>query len=153
KKRRQPKIPQMTTGQKEKFEDTVIRLLSVRWTTNKVADWAASAESGYGRFWESPRDALNVINKICRAINRDAAGKEKWEWGNWQPGTIKPTMTREQRRKRAKRIRRATRRKQNRRWGADPNSIVHRHGRWRKAFWGGRGLGGKQYPGHFESNY
>jgi hypothetical protein len=46
-------------------------LLQARWDTGKITDWAISAASGYGRFWESREHALSVINAKCRELNAE----------------------------------------------------------------------------------
>jgi hypothetical protein len=64
-------VPTMTEQQIAEFEQSVTRLLQARWDTVKITDWAISAASGYGRFWESREHALSVINAKCRELNAE----------------------------------------------------------------------------------
>ena len=54
----------MTDGQRTNFFSNVTALFKAGWNTKRIRDWAISVESGFGRFWESPRHALNDINTI-----------------------------------------------------------------------------------------
>jgi len=59
----------MTADQRAKFRRNVIELLKAGWHTGKIADWAISAASGFGRFWNSREHALQECNRLCREIN------------------------------------------------------------------------------------
>jgi hypothetical protein len=63
--------PKMTDAERERFTRDVASLLKARWNTVHIADWAISAASGFGRFWESHKHALSVINEQCRAMNAE----------------------------------------------------------------------------------
>jgi len=61
--------PQMDAETRAKFRRDVRALLQAGWHTGKVADWAISAASGFGRYWNSREHALAEANVICREIN------------------------------------------------------------------------------------
>jgi hypothetical protein len=69
--RRCSMIDKMTDEQRNQFEKHVSALLRARWNTVQIRDWAVSAASGFGRFWESPAHALDVINVQCRRMNAE----------------------------------------------------------------------------------
>ena len=56
--------PRMTDGQRTNFVSNVRALFKAGWNTKRIRDRAISVQSGFGRFWESPRHALNDINAI-----------------------------------------------------------------------------------------
>lgn len=60
---------EMSTDERERFTKHVTALFRARWDTVKIADWAISASSGFGRFWQSHAHALSEINQIARAVN------------------------------------------------------------------------------------
>jgi hypothetical protein len=62
--------PFMNAEQRARFRKDASALLHAGWNTGKVADWACSAASGFGRFWQSREHALAECNSICREINR-----------------------------------------------------------------------------------
>jgi hypothetical protein len=59
----------MPDAERAKFRRDAITLLKAGWNTGKIADWALSAASGFGRFWNSREHALQEANTICREIN------------------------------------------------------------------------------------
>jgi|SRR5215831_14708000 len=61
--------PQMDDLTRLKFRRDVKALLHAHWHTGKIADWACSAASGFGRYWNSREHALCECNAICSEIN------------------------------------------------------------------------------------
>ncbi len=72
------KVPIMPKTTRVKFAKDVRKLLErCHWKPTRIRDWAISADSGYGRYWQSPEHALEKINEIDEAIkaqNRRIAG-------------------------------------------------------------------------------
>lgn len=59
----------MPDAERAKFRRNVVELLKVGWHTGKIADWAVSAASGFGRYWNSREHALQEANAICGELN------------------------------------------------------------------------------------
>jgi hypothetical protein len=64
-----PLAPQMDEPTKARFEKSVLELFGAGWDSLKIAAWAGSAASGYGKFF-TVDEAHEPILKICRAANQ-----------------------------------------------------------------------------------
>jgi hypothetical protein len=74
-------FPVMDTATEAKFHRDVTTLLRAGWNTGKVADWASSAASGYGRYL-TRHEALVIANAVCGSYNRQQRALWQAAWND-----------------------------------------------------------------------
>jgi hypothetical protein len=70
-------VPQMNETERASFERQVLALFKARWNTGKIRSWAVANGSGFSKFWASNDHALETINVIARAHNRQIAADNR----------------------------------------------------------------------------
>ena len=66
--------PIMDAETQRRFIKNVFALFRAGWTDAKIAEWAGSAASGYGRYFTA-RTARPVIREMCLGVNRETRAK------------------------------------------------------------------------------
>jgi hypothetical protein len=57
----------MTNGEKTRFDKHVAELFRAGWTDARIAEWAGSAASGFGRYFTAA-EARPVVRAICKRL-------------------------------------------------------------------------------------